>query len=201
MNRIPRPLARRLDRLAYRAHAFHRYAHHPLCPAYAEEVIRFGRRAAVCRGCTFALAGTVTGLAAALTWPTPFTPSGALLFALLPALLALFALAAGARPHRLRLGKRFTRTAPLATATAFATFGLRTGDATGAAASATTMAIMLAAWATYRLRGPNRRPCLVCPERHGPHTCRGFRVIVRRQAAVGRMTGRLLRHLRPLPEK
>ncbi len=40
MSRIPPAVARRVDRLALRAHAFHRWAHHPLCAWYAAEVIR-----------------------------------------------------------------------------------------------------------------------------------------------------------------
>ncbi|MFL5271282.1 MAG: hypothetical protein ACJ79E_04370, partial [Anaeromyxobacteraceae bacterium] len=59
-------LARRLDRLARQAHRFHRFAHHPLCDAYAGEVLRVPRRTVVCRGCALAAAGVVAGAAAGL---------------------------------------------------------------------------------------------------------------------------------------
>src|SRR5947207_14201496 len=59
--RVPPALARRIDRLATRAHRFHRFAHHPLCDEYAGEVIRVGRHMRLCRGCTFAIAGGLAG--------------------------------------------------------------------------------------------------------------------------------------------
>jgi hypothetical protein len=42
MSRVPESAARDLDRLAKRAHRFHRFAHHPLCAAYAGETLRVG---------------------------------------------------------------------------------------------------------------------------------------------------------------
>ncbi|MGC4001002.1 MAG: hypothetical protein QM767_27495 [Anaeromyxobacter sp.] len=94
MSRLPRPLARRLDRLARRAHAFHRWAHHPLCDRYAGEVFRAGRRTRLCRGCTLAATGGAAGLAlGALLPPAP----GALLLAAAVALLVLAPLAVRGR--------------------------------------------------------------------------------------------------------
>src|SRR5439155_25288748 len=52
--------ARSIDRLARRAHQFHRFAHHPLCARSAPEVIRIGRTR-LCRGCTYWLAGGIAG--------------------------------------------------------------------------------------------------------------------------------------------
>src|SRR5262245_24468794 len=65
--RIPPALARRIDSLAWRAHLFHRFAHHPLCDEYAGEVIRIGR-ARLCRGCTFAIGGGLGGGVVGLLW-------------------------------------------------------------------------------------------------------------------------------------
>src|SRR5579859_1379561 len=61
---IPVSLARRIDRLAWFAHAFHRFAHHPLCDRYQEELIPLGRRTRVCRGCSLALLGVLVGAGA-----------------------------------------------------------------------------------------------------------------------------------------
>ena len=71
MSRIPRGLARRIDRLSQTAHRFHRFAHHPLCQEYAGELVQLGGRARVCRGCLFALAGGAAGCALALSVPMP----------------------------------------------------------------------------------------------------------------------------------
>src|SRR3990172_5780311 len=71
VSHVPPALARRLDRLARRAHAFHRFAHHPLCPAYASEVILLGRRTRLSRGCALAAAGTAAGALAAFAAPVP----------------------------------------------------------------------------------------------------------------------------------
>ncbi|HET8714991.1 MAG TPA: hypothetical protein VFM16_04150, partial [Holophagaceae bacterium] len=60
--RTPPALRRRLDRLARRAHAFHRFAHHPLCAEYAGERLRVGK-VHLCRGCTLLGAGLLAGLA------------------------------------------------------------------------------------------------------------------------------------------
>ena len=64
-------IARRLDRLAARAHRFHRFAHHPLCRAYADETVRLGRRTRVCRGCAAVVMGAVVGVALGFALPVP----------------------------------------------------------------------------------------------------------------------------------
>jgi hypothetical protein len=71
MARIPRTSANAIDRLARGAHAFHRFAHHPLCDEYAGEVVRLGRRARICRGCALAALGAATGLAIGIVIPMP----------------------------------------------------------------------------------------------------------------------------------
>ncbi len=70
---LPQRTARAIDRLARNAHAFHRFAHHPLCERYAGELIPLGRRARLCRGCASAALGGVIGLLAALSWQPSFS--------------------------------------------------------------------------------------------------------------------------------
>lgn len=189
MSLVPRALARRLDRLARRAHAFHRFAHHPLCSAYRAEVVRLGRRA-VCRGCLLAAAGTATGVALGALAPAP--SAGALALGLASTAAALAAAAAPGRSAR-RRSKLLTRAAPAALAAALATSGLAAGGLARVAAGLSAVAMALAATALYRRRGPDRSPCLACPEREGPRVCSGFRRIARREAAFARLAGKLLR--------
>src|ERR1700760_868287 len=68
---LPTPTARLVDRLARRAHAFHRFAHHPLCDRYASELIPLGRRARLCRGCACAAIGALLGTGSALALQPP----------------------------------------------------------------------------------------------------------------------------------
>lgn len=112
-------LAARLDRLARRAHAFHRFAHHPLCDRYQSELIELRGRTRLCRGCACALGGVVAGLA--LGAVAPLAPwLGALVAAtLLSSLPAAFQRASAAmlvtvlaRPNKL-----LTRGLPLALTT------------------------------------------------------------------------------------
>ena len=182
-------MARRLDRLARRAHAFHRFAHHPLCPAYASEVVPLGRRTRVCRGCALAATGAATGALIALAAPIPAALSLAIALA-----VAIPAAVAAVRPRtaRARASKLLTRAAPLALATGLATFGARSHSASGAAIAAGVALSSLAAIAIYRRRGPDRSPCLACPERAAPRVCSGLRHIVQREAAFARLAGRLL---------
>ena len=187
MSRLPPELARRLDGLSRRAHAFHRFAHHPLCEAYAGEVVRLGRRTALCRGCALALLGGAAGAVAALALPLP--PAPAILAALL--LAAAPALAAPRRPPR--PGKLVTRALPAALAAAAAVLGARAGTLAGAAVAAAAPALLLVGVAAYRRRAPDRSPCAGCAELHGPRTCRGLRPMARREAAFARLAGRLLR--------
>jgi hypothetical protein len=189
MPRVPRQLARRLDRLARRAHRFHRFAHHPLCDAYAGEVLRVGRRGVVCRGCAAAAAGAAVGAIAGLVAPVPATAAlgAALAIAAPAAVLAL----AGRAPWA-RRSKLATRAAPVAAATAIAVLGARSSAALANAVAAAVIATLATALALYRRRGPDRAPCADCPERWASATCSGYRRVVRREAAFGRLAGRLL---------
>jgi hypothetical protein len=197
-SRIPPALARRLDRLAARAHRFHRFAHHPLCGAYAGETLRLGRRTRLCRGCAAAALGAVLGLAAGLALPVP--AGSALLGA--SALLAP-AMMGAVRPRREERapapGKLLTRATPACAAAALALLGVRSGSAPGLAGAA--LALALIAWATraYRRRGPDRRPCADCPERAPGKVCSGFSPMARREAAFARAAARLLRAVPPPP--
>ena len=187
MSRVPPALARRLDRLARRAHRFHRHAHHPLCPAYAGELVRLGRRAALCRGCASAGLGAGLGLALGALLSPPGGPALLLAAALLGVALR-FAL--GAR--RIRWSKLLTRAAPAALATATAVWGARAASAPGLASATCALAAVGVAVLAYRRRGPDRSPCQRCPERPSAVTCRGLRHLVRREAALARLSGRLI---------
>ena len=189
MSRVPPALARQIDRLARRAHAFHRFAHHPLCAAYAGEVVRLGRRTLLCRGCLFAACGAAAGIVGALLAPAPHPR--ALTLALGAA--AATVLAAVARPRATpRLNKLATRATPAAITAALATLGLRARGAGGAAVAFAAIAIAFAAAILYRRRGPDRSPCLGCPEREARPVCSGYRRMARREAAFARLAGRLL---------
>ncbi|MHB1847271.1 MAG: hypothetical protein ACYCWW_20800 [Deltaproteobacteria bacterium] len=177
---LARPLSRRLDELARRAHAFHRFAHHPLCERYAGELVPLGRRTRVCRGCLLSLLGLGLGLA------------GALALGLRAALwLVALALATAAPAIRLRQRwpKALTRFAP------FAVVGLALGGALSQRCPAWSACAVLSgallALMAYRRRGPNRRPCVDCPERT-LEICSGFRPIARRERAFQRLAGRWL---------
>jgi len=173
---IPAALARRIDRLAWIAHAFHRFAHHPLCDRYQGELVPLGHRTRVCRGCALALLGASVGaLAGAALRSTALGPA----IWLMPAAgLALALLPLG----RSKLLRRFLP-ALLLTATALhgppavALLGLGLGAA---------MLLL------YRRKGPNRVPCSTCPERT-LEVCSGFAPIVRRERAFRRLSGRWLR--------
>lgn len=201
MSRIPRPLARRIDRLARRAHAFHRWAHHPLCARYGPEVLRIGRRARVCRGCALTALGALLGIAAGLA--SPAGPGAAWLAAtvLLAAAVPLaiprlpppgVAAAAelGTEPCARRTPKLLTRFLPLAIA------GGALAQALDAPAPARLGAAALALGATawgilrYRRRGPDRAPCRSCPEGPPGARCSGYVLLVRRERAMARLAGR-----------
>ena len=174
---IPRPLARRIDRLSRRAHAFHRFAHHPLCAPYRDEVVRVGKRGRVCKGCSFLGAGLCAGIAA-----------GALL---MPALgvgaVALgLALGAGLLSLRVRLPKLLGRFLP------GAGLGLALGAGWPAALAASLL--LVAAWLLYRRRGVARERCATCAEQSAS-PCSGFLPIIRRERAFQRMANRWLRAL------
>jgi hypothetical protein len=169
MSRIPRPLARRIDRLAVRAHRFHRYAHHPLCGRYAGEVIRIGKLR-LCRGCSYALAGGLVGGALGLAL-------GAYGAIALVAATILIAMSLVARPPKL-----VTRFVPAAAAA----FALVAGPWPIRLAA---LAIVCGLHALYRRRGPDRSPCTTCPER-AVQPCSGLHPIVMRERAFQRLSNR-----------
>jgi len=178
---LDRGLARRLDRLAFAAHAFHRFAHHPLCDLYAAEVFRLGRRTRICRGCTLALIGAALGTVAGVVSGTP------------PLALASLTIAFALALTRGRRPKTATRLVP-AFGIAFALSSVvhrPTGLSIGLAGLACLGAGALAV--AYRLRGPNRSPCGTCPERAASTPCSGLRPIVLRERAMMRKTGALIR--------
>lgn len=189
--RVPPLLARRIDRLAVRAHRFHRWAHHPLCGAYADEVVRVGRTR-LCRGCTYALLGGLSGGVIALLAPLVAGP----LPLRVPAEVALVALAVLGSSvawrrwfgRRGRPPKLITRLFPAA-ALAFAiTRGVLDG-AWLAIAAAAPVALL---FAIYKRRGNDRVPCATCPENALP-LCSGYAPMVRRERAFQRLTARWLR--------
>ena len=175
---IPARLARRIDRLARHAHAFHRFAHHPLCDRYGGELVQLGHALRICRGCSLALIGALVGaLAGGLSRSSALGPA----IWLVPAIgLALVLLPLG----RSKLLRRFLPTLLLS----FAAFG---GPALLSLFSVTLAATMLV---LYRRKGPNRVPCVTCPER-SLEVCSGFAPIRRRERAFRRLSGRWLRPL------
>ena len=177
-------LARRIDRFARRAHTFHRFAHHPLCPAYAVEVVALGRMR-VCKGCLLAGSGLFTGLVAGLT---PWGGGPALTVSLLAAWTAWLLCLARWRPP-----KFFARFLPAALAGDLAVRGCRMGGWVGWAVTLAVAAGLAAAIRHYRRRGPHRDPCAACPEREGPRTCTGYRPMLRREAALRRIFASLTR--------
>jgi len=174
-SRIPRPLARRIDRLAARAHRFHRYAHHPLCGRYAGEVIRIGKLR-LCRGCSYAFVGGIAGGALGLAIREYGVVALVLATALLAASLAV-------RPPKL-----VTRFVPAAAAA----YALVAGPL---AIRIAALAIVGGLRVLYGRRGPDRSPCTTCPER-AAQPCSGLRPIVSRERAFQRLSGRWLDHAR-----
>ena len=172
--RIPTPLALRIDRLAWRAHAYHRFAHHPLCEVYRGEVLRVGRRFRVCKGCTFLAAGSIAGFAAgAWMGPPVVLGVGALLLALL----------LGAMSLRLRVPKIAGRLLPGA--------GVGLALWSGWPCALAALLIVAVAGSLYRRRGVDRRLCETCEERQY-RPCSGFASIVRRERAFRRRANRWL---------
>jgi hypothetical protein len=179
-HRLSPATARAVDRLARRAHAFHRFAHHPLCGRYASELLSVGRRGRVCRGCAALLAGLPLG--GALVWL--LRPS----LGVLGVALAVAALL-GALSLRVRLPKTLGRFVPAC------------GIGAGFVSAFThprgflwlvVLAAVVAGLALYRKRQPNRAPCVTCPERLGAAPCSGLRPIVQRERAFRRVAQRLI---------
>jgi hypothetical protein len=189
MSRIPPAVARRLDRLARHAHRFHRFAHHPLCEAYAGEVLRLGGRTRLCRGCTLATLGALAG--ALLGLLSPRLPPEPLLLG--PALLTGWAALALAPRGRRRNSKLLTRAGPGALAVFLVVAGLRAaaaaepGDWSGAGAAAVTGALVALGLVAWRRRGPNRSPCDTCPQAPPGPRCDGLRPLARRERAFSRL--------------
>jgi hypothetical protein len=172
---IPPALARRIDRLALLAHAFHRFAHHPLCGRYQGELVPLGRKLRVCRGCSLALLGLAVGALAG--WFSRSIDAGLTIW-LIPATgLALTLLPLG----RSKLLRRFLPALLLAAAACH-------GPTLVSLLSVIAVAALLL---LYRRKGPNRIPCVTCPQRT-LEVCEGFAPIVRRERAFQRLSGRWL---------
>lgn len=189
--RIDKGLLRRLDRLAFRAHAFHRWAHHPLCREYEGEVVRLGHRLRLCRGCTLATLGALTGLAGGIALPI-LPPPAILALAALGTLSGLFFLDRCRRPKSLTRGLPATLLAFLLLQALRGGGRVRWGLAAGAGAA------VIGAILAYLRRGPDRTPCTTCPEFMAGGTCRGFREIRTRERAFARLAARWLRPADPV---
>ena len=186
MSRIPDRLARRIDRLVGRVHCFHRYAHHPLCEAYAGEVLRLGR-VRLCKGCTYVVLGACLGL---------------LLGALVPALpnwilggFASIAVAWGSAVLMVgrvrRLGKGCTRLLPTFLAIFLLVQGLWLQSVGGLLLATGCGVALLITIRVYRRRDPWREPCGDCPHKDAK-PCPGFRPQFQRERAFRRLAGRML---------
>jgi hypothetical protein len=163
---------RRIDRLARRAHAFHRFAHHPLCDRYGGELVQLGARTRFCRGCSLTGVGGLLGVALGVS---PFGIAAAVLVA---------GIAAAAGP------KSRERLVPALAVAYAATMGVRFGGSL-LALTALAASLMAAFVILYRRRGPDRSPCATCPER-GAEICSGLTEIARRERAFRRLAGRWL---------
>jgi hypothetical protein len=198
-------VARRIDRLARRAHAFHRFAHHPLCDVYESEVIRLGKRSRLCRGCAYlygaAAAGTLSG---ALWWASARPPVG-----WGTAMLGLGAawLWLGVERRASRGGggggdKALTRAVPGALlGFGFTTALMGSASVWPLAAAIAALLVLVVVVRRYRARGPNRSACLRCPEYSTVSTCRGFAPIVRRERAFMRVAARWMAEPRARPRQ
>jgi hypothetical protein len=95
------------------------------------------------------------------------------------------------------LSKLLTRLLP-AFGLAFAFFTV--GHETRAPSVCLAIAAGIAAIAVglqYKRRGPDRSPCVSCPERGGLAACSGFRPIVLREKALMRRAGTLIKQRPP----
>ena len=180
---LPQRTVRAIDRLARRAHAFHRFAHHPLCERYSGELIPLGRRARLCRGCASAALGSLAGLLAALACQPAFS------LLLGSSVLGLGLLTSGLA---LRLPKWLGRAAATACFGFACISGLRHGHGAPLLLALGILASSAGFLALYRKRGPHRGPCQQCPERLLPSPCSGLAPIVRRERAFRRLAQRWL---------
>jgi hypothetical protein len=179
---LPAPVAREVDRLARGAHRRTAWAHHPLCERYSGETLRLGRHV-FCRGCALAAAGAVLGAVAGATLsPGPALASAACALLVAPALASLM----------WRLPKVASRGGPgAALGLALGAFAAAPGAGTLALA-ASLGALVLLHVRLYRRRGPDRSPCLDCPERTEAPRCAGFVPLLRRERAFQRAAGRMI---------
>jgi hypothetical protein len=185
--------------MGVRAHAFHRWAHHPLCEEYAGERLRFGRTH-VCRGCLFLGVGAGVGLMAGSVAPvaSPLVTAASAVAASLWAGVVWRSMqrerALPAGPHAIPppRPKIATRLLPAAIATFSGIVALRTGGAVGGVGVALLLVVAAGAWLGYRRLGPQRRPCASCPEAVHLRACRGYAAITRRERAFSRLAGRWL---------
>ena len=184
-DRLNRATARAIDRLARRAHAFHRFAHHPLCDRYASELVTLGRRQRLCRGCLAVALGAPCGATLGLLVPDS---------ALVPHHAVALGAALGALSLRVRLPKWLGRFVPAACLGAGLTSALTSPHSLAWLAA---LVCVVAGVALYRRRGPNRRPCATCPERSQQAPCSGFLRIVRRERAFRRVAERLIDRAAP----
>jgi len=188
MSRLPIALARRVDRLSRQAHAFHRFAHHPLCDRYSDEVVTFGSKCRLCRGCLSAAMGLGIGATVGICLPQN---SGTELVQLgIAAALALISL-------KVRLSKFNARFLPAAFGSAATAAALRracTGDTQAPVIVAAGLLLGACGFVVYRKHGPNRGPCVSCPERERLATgmCSGIAPITRRERAFQRLAQRWL---------
>jgi hypothetical protein len=193
--RATRPeLARRIDRLARKAHLFHRYAHHPLCDRYATEVVRLGGLT-ICRGCLLAAIGVGAGLVVGCATAT----SRETLLVTTIGLVAVVATGGLTLRRGPGVAKVWTRLLPALAASAVVAGSLSAAVCASALARVGWLVLTLMVSAAcftwlraYRSNGPNRTPCTECPEYGAPEVCRGFRRIVSRERALRRVAAGLL---------
>jgi len=186
VSRIPNVTARRIDRLAWRAHIFHRYAHHPLCEAYAGEVLRIGRMR-VCKGCTLVGLGGCLGFL--LGWLLPVLPLTLLITVSILGIGWIYVIFSS--PWSRRLGKGVTRLLPALMVAGLGIQGLRAASVLGLCMLLGACLALPIAILAYRRRGPWRWPCESCPERE-LRPCSGFDPQYRRERAFQRLAGRWL---------
>jgi hypothetical protein len=186
VSRVPEATVRRVARLGRRAHAFHRYAHHPLCEAYANEVWHVGRRMRVCKGCTLVALGALAGVAIGSARQV-----SALSMAVDAAALAVAVLAVAVPAARGTAGKLVSRFLLAFLLADVAAHGVFRADALGVLLGCLAMAVAAIGIAAHRKRGPWRVPCTACEEGlAGDAVCTGFREQLRREKAVIRLSAR-----------
>jgi len=186
MSRLAPALAKRIDRLSWYAHAFHRFAHHPLCDRYAGELITLGKKQRVCRGCLSAALGLVIGTGVGIYVPKDASTEIVQLS---------IAAALGLASLKLRVQKFAGRFVPVAFACAAIAAAARRafdGDARALIIVALGVILAVCGFLAYRKRGPNRDACSTCPEQYRASACSGLAPVVRREKAFQRLSQRWL---------